>query len=164
MGGRAVHIGLVQASQIGSAFTHGIRNQLLQGFGRWSGGLLGWSVGVQGAAVGCGSGAGAVGVAGDFPAPSVDRDEVVEPAEQAEVGQAGGAACGPRDQVVDLAGGGGLGAAGELAVLVALDDGGAQVGGDGAGGAAEVQWLAGGVEGGAEDGAAQVAREPAGPG
>ena len=52
----------------------------------------------------------------------------------------------------------------ELTVLVALDDGGAQVRRDGAGGAAEVQWLAGGAERGAEQGAAQLGGEPAGPG
>ena len=78
---------------------------------RWSGGLLGWAVGVEGASVGCGGGGGAVGVAGDVPAPPVYRDLVVEPAVQAEVAQAGGAALGPRDQVVDLADGGGLPAA-----------------------------------------------------
>ena len=53
---------------------------------------------------------------------------------------------------------------GKLAMLVALDDGGAQVGWDGAGGAAEVQGLAGGAERGAEQGAAQLGGEPAGPG
>ena len=71
---------------------------------------------------------------------------------------------GPGDQVVHVAYGRWLGAAWELAVLVALDDGGAQVRRDGAGGAAEVQWLAGGVERGAEQGAAQLGGEPAGPG
>ena len=89
---------------------------------------------------------------------------MVEPAEQAEVGQAGGAAFGPGDQVVHVADRRWLGAAWELAVLVALDDGGAQVGRDGAGGAAEVQGLAGGIERGAEQGAAQLGGEPAGPG
>ena len=66
--------------------------------------------------------------------------------------------------MVHVADGGGLGAAGELAVLVALDDGGAQVRWDGAGGPAEVEGLAGGAEGGAEDGAAQVGGEAAGAG
>ena len=64
--------------------------------GRRSGGLLRWPVGVQGAAVGCGGGAGAVGVAGDRPAPSVNHDLVMEPAEQAEVSQAGRRLAGAR--------------------------------------------------------------------
>ena len=109
---------------------------------RRSGGLLGWSMGVQGAAVGCGGANGAVGVAGDCPAPSVDDGEVVEAAEQAEVGQAGGAAVGPGDEVVHVADRGRLGAARKLTMPVPLDDGGAQVGWDGAGGAARSRgWL-----------------------
>ena len=134
------------------------------GFCRWLGGLLGWAVAVEGASVGCGGGGGAVGVAGDVPAPPMDSYLVVESAEQDQVGQAGGAAVGPVDQVVRLGHGCGLPAAGELAVLVAEGDGGAQVGRDGAGGAADVQWLAGGVEGGVEQGAAQAGCEPAGAG
>ena len=66
--------------------------------------------------------------------------------------------------MVHVADGRWLGAAGERAVLVALDDGGAQAGRDGAGGAAEVQGLAGGAEWGAEQGAAQLGGQPAGPG
>ena len=56
------------------------------------------------------------------------------------------------------------GAVRELAVLVAEDDGGAQVGRDGAGGAADVQRLAEAVKRSAEQGAAQVGGDPAGAG
>ena len=124
------------------------------------GGLWEWRV--------CPSGAVAVRVPSGWrvmaPAPAVDRDLVVEPAEQDQVAQAGGAAVGPVDQVVHLADRRGLPAPGELAMLVAEDDGGAQVGRDGAGGAADVERLAGGVEGGVEQGAAQVGGHPAGAG
>ncbi len=51
----------------------------------WS--VAGWSVGVEGASVGAGGGGGAVGVAGQFPAPAVDDDQVVKSAEQAQVPQ-----------------------------------------------------------------------------
>ena len=71
---------------------------------------------------------------------------------------------GPVDQVVDVAHRWGLGAVGELAVLVSQDDGGAQVRRDGAGGAADVQWLAGGAERCVEQRAAQVGGQPAGAG
>ena len=92
----------------------------------WLGGG-GWgAVGVQGAAVGAGGGDGAVGVQGDAPAPPVDRDQMVEGAQVEQVGQAGGAALGAGDDVVRLAGGGGLGAAGEPAVPVPDGDGAAQ--------------------------------------
>jgi len=84
-------------------------------------------MGVEDASVGCGGGGGSVGVAGDFPAPAVDDDDVMESAEKCQVPQGGGAALSPGDQVVDLADGGGLLAAREPAVLVPLDDGFAQV-------------------------------------
>ena len=49
----------------------------------WSGGLGGWAVTVQGpGAVGAGRGDGPVGVEHDLPAPAVDRDQVVERAQQ----------------------------------------------------------------------------------
>ena len=63
---------------------------------------------------------------------------MVEGAEQDQVGQGGVAAFGPGFEVVDLAGGGPLVAAGEGAVPVAGDDGAAQVRRDGGGGGAGV--------------------------
>jgi hypothetical protein len=58
-------------------------------------------VAVQGpVAVGAGRGHGAVGVQDDAPAPPVDRDEVMEGAEECQVGQAGRAALGAGDDVV----------------------------------------------------------------
>jgi hypothetical protein len=81
-------------------------------------------VAVQGfAAVGASGGGGAVGVEGDVPAPAVDGDEVVEPAEQDQVGEGVPAAVFAMLQVVDVAGGGRLVAAGEAAVPVAGADG-----------------------------------------
>src|SRR5580658_6264705 len=75
-------------------------------------------------AVGVPGGGGAVGVQDEGPAPAVDGDLVVEEAEQDAVCDAGGAAVGLVPDVVDLAGGGGLGAAaGPPAVLVAQGDG-----------------------------------------
>jgi hypothetical protein len=60
-------------------------------------------VAVQGpGAVGAGSGDGAVGVQRDGPSPPVDRDEVVEGAQERQVGQAGRAALGAGDDVVRL--------------------------------------------------------------
>src|ERR1700722_2363376 len=103
-------------------------------------GGVGGPVAVPGSgAVGAGRGGGAVGIELDRPAPAVDPDEVVEDAEQDHVGQAGPAALGSGLDVVDLAGGGFLGAAGGGAVPVAGDDGAAQVRGDGAGRGADVQ-------------------------
>src|SRR5207245_623718 len=94
------------------------------GGGRWR------AVAVQGAAVGAGHGGGAVGVQGDGPALAVDQGQVVDGAHQQAVDQAGGAAAAAGDDVVHVAGGRGLVAAGRGAVPVADDDGAAQVGGD----------------------------------
>ena len=124
----------------------------------------GWSVGVEYASVGCGGGGGSVGVAGDFPAPAVDDDDVVIAAEHCQVAQGGGAAVGPGDEVVDLADRRGLLAAGEPAVLVPLGDGFAQVRGDEAGGAAEAGGLGQAGEAGGQQVAAQVGGESGGPG
>src|SRR5580658_9180551 len=83
-------------------------------------------------AVGVPGGGGAVGVQDELPAPAVDGDLVVEEAEEDAVCDAGGAAVGLVADVVDLAGGGGLGAApGPPAVLVAQGDGVPDRGGDG---------------------------------
>ena len=99
------------------------------------------------------------------PAPAVDHDEVVKSAEQAGGSPGGGAALGPGDQVVHVADGRWLVAAGKLTVPVPLDDGFAQVRrgrcgccgrGPGAG--------CGVLKAGASSGAAQVGGEPAGPG
>ena len=124
-----------------------------------SGGLSGWSVGVEGASVGAGGGGGAVGVAGDGPAPAVNDDDVVESAKHCQVTQRSCAALGPGDQVVDLADRGRLVAAWEPALLVPLDHGFTQVGGDDPGGAAEVQRLGQAGEPGGQQVAAQVGRE-----
>ena len=121
-------------------------------------------MGVEDASVGCGGGGGAVGVAGDFPAPAVNDDDVMKSAKHCQVPQRGRAALGPGDQMVDLADRRGLLAAGEPAFFVPLDDGFAQVRGDGAGGAAEVQRLGQAGEPGGQQVAAQVGREPGGPG
>lgn len=72
--------------------------------------------------VGAGRGEGAVGGQGEGPAPLVHGDEVVEGAQQDQVGELGLAAGGLRFQVVDLAGGGWGVAAREGAVPVAGDD------------------------------------------
>jgi hypothetical protein len=64
---------------------------------------------------------------------------VVEAAGQDEVGEGGGAAPGPGDEVVHLACGGPLAAAGERAVPVPGDDGAPQVRRDGAGHGADVE-------------------------
>ena len=94
----------------------------------------GWPVAVQGAlAVGTDGSDRAVGVEGQVPAQLVHRDQVVEGAEQEQVVQPGRPTLGPGPQVVDLAGGGWLGAAGERAVPVAGDDRPAQVPGHGGG-------------------------------
>src|SRR5579864_9795386 len=95
------------------------------------GGLAWRAVGVQGAAVDwAGGGDGAVGEQHDAPAPPVHGDEVVKGTQKEQVGQAGGAALGPWQDVVRVAGGRGLGAAREATVPVAGDDQAAQVGGD----------------------------------
>src|SRR5262249_41387352 len=121
-------------------------------------GLAGWAVAVPGAgAVGAGGGGGAVGGEPQFPAPPVDRGLVVEPARRGGVGRGGRRAAGAGGQVVDVAGAGGLVAAGEGAVRVPGGDRAAQMRGDGLGGGADVQREAdggqrGAVEGGAEPG------------
>ena len=97
---------------------------------------------MEGASVGAGGGGGAVGVAGQCPVPAVNDDQVMEFAQQFQVPQGGGAAVGPVDQMVGVASGWGLVAAGELAVPVPGDHGLAQVRGDGAGAAAHVEGLA----------------------
>jgi len=81
--------------------------------------------------VGADGGDGAVGVPDDFPAPAVNHDQMVEGALQVQVLQAGRAALGAGDDVMDLAGFGGLVAARESAVLVAQGDCPAQVRRDG---------------------------------
>jgi hypothetical protein len=64
-------------------------------------------VAVEGALpVGAGGGGGGVGVQGDVPALAVDGDEVVEAAEQGEVGEGVPAAVFAVDEVVDVAAGG----------------------------------------------------------
>src|SRR6266571_3439359 len=90
-----------------------------------------WSVAAEDLAAGGDGLFAAVGVEDEFPAEAVDADLVVILAQQYEVLQAGLAALGPGDDVVDLAGGGGLvAAAGPAAVPVAEDDGAADVVGD----------------------------------
>ena len=77
----------------------------------------------QGPAVGAGGRGGAVGAASQGPAPAVDDGQVMEPAEQGQVGQGGRPGPGPGNQVVHLADGGRLLTAGEPAVPVAQGDG-----------------------------------------
>ena len=81
----------------------------------------------------------AVRVEAELPAPAMDGDLVVEDAEQAAVREASRPAAGKRDEVMHLTSCGWLVAAGEGAVLVASDDGAAQVRRDGVGGPAEVE-------------------------
>src|SRR5579859_5009794 len=82
--------------------------------------------------VGAPCGGGAVGVQDEGPAPAVDNDQVVIRAQKNAFCDAGGAAVGLVADVVDLAGGGGLGApAGPPAVLIAQGDGVADGGRDG---------------------------------
>jgi len=90
-------------------------------------------------AVRIGHSGGAVGVEGDDPAPLVHQDEVVEAAEQQEVGEFGRAASGTGNDVVDLTRGGQLVAPWGSAVPVAQDDRAAQVRRDRVGGRADVQ-------------------------
>lgn len=71
-----------------------------------------------------------VGVDGYLPAVAVDAHVVVEPAEQLQVRQAGLASVGSRRDMVRLAGGGRLVAAGPGAVAVASDHGSTEVVGD----------------------------------
>ena len=82
-------------------------------------------------AVGAGGFVGAVWVEDDLPAPAVDAGFVVKLAEQPAVLDAGRATVFFVRQVVDVAGGGrAVAAAGPCAVLVAQDDGTADVGRD----------------------------------
>src|SRR5712691_9263706 len=83
-------------------------------------------------------GGGAVRIEGDCPVPLVYHDQVVEGAEQDQLGQFGAAAFAAGGGVVHVAAGGWLVAAGGGAVPVAQDDGAAQVGRDGVGAGAEV--------------------------
>src|SRR5262249_44452053 len=76
----------------------------------------------------------AVGVEAQGPAPPVDGDQVVEGAGRGEVPDRGRPAAGAGGEVVDLAGGGGLGAAGGRAPGVAEGHGAPQGGGGGGGG------------------------------
>src|SRR5712691_12710897 len=87
---------------------------------------------------GVGHGGGAVRVEGDCPVPLVDDDEVVEGAEQDEVGEPGAATFAAGSGVVDVAAGGRLEAARGGAVPVPQDDRPAQVGRDGIAAGAEV--------------------------
>jgi hypothetical protein len=65
-------------------------------------------------AVGVPGGGAAVRIERERPAPAVDGDLVVEEAEEEAVFETGGAAVGLVADVVDLAGGGGLGAAARM--------------------------------------------------
>src|SRR6185437_15286501 len=95
------------------------------------------------------------------PAPPVDRDLVMEPAQKHAVPDAGGAAVGLVPGVVDLAGLGGLVApARPLAVLIAQQHRVADPRRDRLG-VPDVQRQAGAAEAGAELPAAQEARQPA---
>src|SRR5215469_12985775 len=128
----------------------------------WSGGLDGWRVAVQGlGSVGADGGCCAVGVEGELPAPPVDGDEVVEPAEEGEVGQGVPAAVFAVLDVVDFAAGRGQVAAREPAVPVAFADGAAQVHRNGIDSGGDVQRQ---TDGGSGDpgGAAAQPGSPAG--
>src|ERR1700722_3671554 len=126
-------------------------------------GWVGWSVAVQDLGpVGVVGGGGAVGMENDGPAPLVDHDVVVIPAEKSAVVEAGLAAVGLGSGVVDLAGRGGLVAAvGEPAVLVPRGHRGADRGGD-VPADPDVQRQAGAAEPSAELLAAQERGQPAG--
>src|SRR5579859_1800987 len=119
-------------------------------------GLSGWAVAVEDlGAVGAAGGGGAVGVQGDFPAPLVDRDPMVEEAVQRAAVHAGLPAVGQVGDVVHFARRRGLvAAAGPAAVLVAQDDRAADRGGD-AGGVPDVQRQGRPGEAGAELAGAQ---------
>src|SRR5215216_902162 len=85
-----------------------------------------------------------VGAAGQPPAALVDRP-MMGPAQQGQVGQVGGAAVEPVDQVVALAPAQGPSAVGEDTAAVADREGGALGEGDDPAGPAQVQGLAGGA-------------------
>src|SRR6185437_6549764 len=107
---------------------------------------------------------GAVVVQDEGPAEPVDAYVMVEGAEQQEVFEPGLAAAGAEDQMVHVASGGGLVTASRPgAVLIAEDDGAAQVGRDVLG-LADVQGKALGGPGGAGQAGAQVGGEAAGAG
>jgi hypothetical protein len=99
------------------------------GGGCWLGSSMRW-----------GGGQPAIGVAGQSPAALMDRP-VVGPAQQRQVGQVGGAAVQPVDQMMGLTPGRGSVAAGEHTATVADGQGGALGGLDDAGGAAHLQRL-----------------------
>src|SRR5258708_15258619 len=86
-----------------------------------------------------GGGGGAVGVEDEFPAPPMDGHQMMEGTQQAAVIDAGGAAFGPGDHMMDVAAGGPLVAAGEPAVRIPAGDSPAQVHRAGVGGGADVQ-------------------------
>ena len=106
----------------------------------------------------------ASGVQGELPAPAVHRDEVMERAEQQEVIEAGAAAFAAGPEVVDLAGGGALAAAGERAVPVPGDHRAAQVPGDLLGRLPGVQRQAGGAGRAGQQARAQERGQPGGAG
>src|SRR5258708_20891020 len=85
-----------------------------------------------------GGGGGAVGVEDEFPAPPMDGHQMMEGTQQAAVIDAGGAAFGPRDHMMDVAAGGPLVAAGEPAVRIPAGDSPAQLTPAGAGGVTDV--------------------------
>ncbi len=109
---------------------------------------------------------GPVRVQGDLPAPAVHRDEMVKSAEQDQIAQAGGAALPPGPDVVHLACGGRLAAAGEAAAAVPQDHRAAQVGRNLLGGLTGVEGQAHIDERPASrnEVAAQERREASGPG
>ena len=131
----------------------------------------GWLPGPGGRAVavqhlgfaGVPGGGGAVGVQDQRPAPSVDDDLMMKPAQQHAVLDAGGAAVFLVPDVVDFAGAGGLVAfSGPLAVLVSEGDGVADPGRDGLG-KPDVQRQARPAQPGAELPAPQEDASPPGP-
>src|SRR5215475_4595886 len=115
---------------------------------RGRGGSFGWCCGPL-----------AVWCAGESPSSFVDT-AVVSPAEENEVVQVGGAAPGPRDDVVRVGPWWRAVAVGPGAAAVSDGERGPYCGWDGAGAAADVQWLAGAV--GDDAGDDGVAGQPAG--
>ena len=68
---------------------------------RWV--VSGRAVAVQGAALGAGDGGAAVGIQYQPPAPAVDHDQMMEPAQQDQIGQGGWSSAGSGNDVVHLA-------------------------------------------------------------
>jgi hypothetical protein len=101
-------------------------------------------VGAAGGSVAWGGGEPPVGAAGQLPTPLMDRP-VVSPAHQGQVGQVGGAAIGPVDQMMTLAPGKRAGAVGDHTAAVADGQGAALGGADDPAGPPHVQGLAGGA-------------------